>query len=536
MSYYLRLEGVNLGNFVMDTNDLSTIRGGSLLLLSAITSAKQIIDIQLSCRQDPVDVELDQLDAELQGLKNKEQLTKTEKNKKKNLSKRIKKRKNKKSVAETSYTSETSITEGASWGLFQLDVTADEAIQIKEAVVEGLNQNEELKHATLVVDIHKNNGVQEYKSDRNRLQTVNRWHQMQSPSLAIPTPDKEICDVDKVRPADPFDYQEDEKIHISKSVARRRSYGRANRQQFYPVIPGIDFYTNNLNQISSDETKENLNGKIAFIYIDGNKFGSIQKASQTPKEQRKFDQIVRPGREEILTKILTTISSQRDWIYNDNGKKRIRLETLLWGGDEIIWVVPAWQGWWMLKTFYREAEQLLINPQTNRPLKHAAGLVFCHHNAPIKRIDTMARNLVDGFAKHNRNKNLIAYQVLESFDHAGTDFHGYRKKRLAGTGDLDNLLIDAKDMDKIQDIFHKLKSEEVDFPHRKIYQILQQYRTGNEGKAEEYMAKLLPESSELIEKLKGIFGSGQAHWLHLMDLWDYIPTTGNDNGEVESDA
>jgi hypothetical protein len=34
--YYLRLEGVNLANFVYDTQDLSTVRGGSLILLDGV--------------------------------------------------------------------------------------------------------------------------------------------------------------------------------------------------------------------------------------------------------------------------------------------------------------------------------------------------------------------------------------------------------------------------------------------------------------------------------------------------------------------
>src|SRR5439155_11793265 len=36
--YLLRMEGVNLDSFVYDTQDLSTIRGGSLLLLGAARS------------------------------------------------------------------------------------------------------------------------------------------------------------------------------------------------------------------------------------------------------------------------------------------------------------------------------------------------------------------------------------------------------------------------------------------------------------------------------------------------------------------
>ena len=36
MAFYLHIEAVNISNFVYDTQDLSTIRGGGLLLLRAI--------------------------------------------------------------------------------------------------------------------------------------------------------------------------------------------------------------------------------------------------------------------------------------------------------------------------------------------------------------------------------------------------------------------------------------------------------------------------------------------------------------------
>ena len=44
MSYFLRVEGVNLGNFVNDTDDLATIRGGSLLLLESMTCVENEIN------------------------------------------------------------------------------------------------------------------------------------------------------------------------------------------------------------------------------------------------------------------------------------------------------------------------------------------------------------------------------------------------------------------------------------------------------------------------------------------------------------
>jgi hypothetical protein len=291
-------------------------------------------------------------------------------------------------------------------------------------------------------------------------------------------------------------------------------------------------FTNDFSQISKKPPKEAasvLDGKIAFIYIDGNSFGKIQKASENPQQQRTFDTATRNGKKEILTEILHRIKDDPAWWWYDQKeqKNRIRLETLLWGGDEIIWVVPAWQGWWLLQTFYELAEKHIQvrDPETGNLLKHAAGLVFCHDKAPIKPIEELAKRLADGFAKEkpNREKNMIAYQVLESFDHAGTDLFEYRKKRLGTIGVPQDMLIDADKMKHIQLLANQLKDKELDFPHRKLYQIFQAYHDGYDAKAKEYEAKLPEESKDILSELQEIFGKNQAYWLHLIDLWDYIP-------------
>jgi len=43
--YYLRVEAVNLDNFVYDTNDISTIRSGSFLLLDTVNNLESAHDL-----------------------------------------------------------------------------------------------------------------------------------------------------------------------------------------------------------------------------------------------------------------------------------------------------------------------------------------------------------------------------------------------------------------------------------------------------------------------------------------------------------
>ncbi|MCI5167950.1 MAG: hypothetical protein D3903_18165 [Candidatus Electrothrix sp. GM3_4] len=555
------MEGVNLSNFVMDTNDLSTVRGGSLMLLRAMDQVEEVIQKALIKSFAPVSTgnleeilaqlqielteKLEQLQTEHRQIKKGKLTKKKKKTQEKQIDRKEKAARKYEEAARKALT-EFTITKGASWGLFQLEITEQEALDIQKDVGTALNLGG-YQHATFVVDLLEDKGGG-YQLNRDKVQALNRWQQMQAPSVAVPAPGLEVCDFDKIRPACGDDFLRNEEKHISSSVKVRRESGRDNRQEFYEAetgIKGLEF-TNEFSQISSkppEGVNQSLNGKIAFIYIDGNGFGDLQKASENAQKQREFDTGTRNGRKEVLKEILVRIKDDPDWLWYDEKERvdRIRLETLLWGGDEIIWVVPAWQGWWLLKTFYELAEDNICNPKTGKPLKHAAGLVFCHDKAPIKPIEALAKNLADGFAKKDREKNLIAYQVLESFDHAGTDLEGFRNKQLDNIGVPTDLLIEAEEMADIQKAVRQLKQEEVALPHRKMYQIFASYRNHDPKKgelckkAEQYKQKLPEKSQEPLQRLQKIFGNNQAHWLHLIDLWDYIPAVSVDAKNVQQE-
>ena len=527
MSYYLRAEGVNLGHFVNDTNDLSTTRGGGLLLLEAMENVETIIN-NSSENTNPVQNEINALQDKIDTINNeiKEKSAPSEATRRKNLrDKRKKLEKEKKKLLANNESNTQTITKGASWGLFNVQVSTEEkARAIYAKVIESLTTDPRYKHATFVVDLHTNTGEENYQIDRDRLQTLNRWQQMQAPSLAICHSGTTSCAVDKTRPAsEPKRYLKDnKKEYVSESVFQRREYGRDQKQQFYKKITDIEArYTQDLITLSQSDKQNILGGKIAFIYIDGNDFGSMQKSSTNPIEQKNFDKSTREGRKQVLKNILQKIHNDADWLTKES---TIRLETLLWGGDEIIWVVPAWKGWRMIGEFYKEAKRhiKLQNEQEEKELFHATGIVFCHHNAPIHRIDALARQLAE-FSKSDRKKNLIAYQILESFDHAGTDISDFRQSRICNLGKSDHLLIKEEEIGAIQNCITELKDN--DFPRRKIYQIVQAYKNEETRKAEQYIAKLPEKSIKPLAELKRIFGDNNAHWLHLMDLWDYMERT-----------
>jgi len=527
MVYYLRLEGVNLDNFVYDTNDLSTVRGGGLLMLRALDVAEEFLN------GPPYNARR--------------------------------------------------ITKGASWGLFKVDLPEgddspeQEADRLRKCLLKKLTQHQTpitydkgttttltpWRYATFVVDLVPTGDMAEYTADRDKAAALNHWRQMQSPSLkpsqsgapvSVNGRDRHVCDLDLVSPAASAIKEDDNEV-VSAKVSERRLYGRNQKQRFYADQTnswGCDLgdtdFVKDFAQLSRAYKQANvqaedadtsgdasphggLDGKIAVIYLDGNNFGRISRdLCDSEEKQQSFDERVRPGQQQVLADLLNWIKGNPHWLHNGS----IRLETLLWGGDEIIWVVPAWRGWWTLDFFFRQAGQHFPRFE-GEPLTHAAGLVFCHHDAPIHRIKQVAMGLADlakrkGKTLDPAHRNLCAYQVLESFDHAGADLDGFRRRRCPGGVSPRQLIVPGDAMGEVIKPLRELK--DTDFSRRKLYQIVQALYEGREAEIEKLRRAAGFDRDPVkdpLAKLSPCFGHGPAGWLHLAELWDYIGIEGVDD-------
>ena len=244
--YLLRIEGVNLSNFVDDAQDLSTIRGGGLILLNAIRR-----------------------------------------------------------LSSTLGTFEQ-VSTGASSGLFEVEVDSDKLCYVKNQVTKSLREDKKLKHATIMFDLI--DSTDDFVRDKESLIALNRWRQMQSPSLAIPDYHKatgKICAISGIRPATmTLDLPEKPKSPVSESIKVRRSYGIEQKHEFYESKTEHQIsrqFTNDFDELTSDTSRGNLHHKMAVIYIDGNAFGKVQHDNcKTRESQQKFDRTIQERRKGLL--------------------------------------------------------------------------------------------------------------------------------------------------------------------------------------------------------------------------------------------
>lgn len=543
--FYLRIEGVNLEHFVYDTQDLSTVRGGSLLLLQA---------------------------------------TRPE------------------AVAGLLPEGATLVTSGASQAMFRFPAASADAAQDVRARVDAHLRRHD-RYATFVVDVQA--ASDDFVQDREALLARNRWRQMQSLSLAVPdwnqraaaASGRPYCSIDFVRPAAVSNRTRNrDKQRVSRSVKVRGDYGRRAKQEFYvrelglePALVPRDPVAWDFRQIAArgphcapqDRTRpdplRHLDGKIAVLYVDGNAFGAIQRASCTdvPRQQA-WDAHVQGMRRAALRRIWEGAWQDPQWqgMLRDEGRDvaYLRFETLLWGGDELIWVVPAWKGWDTLQAFFATARDWPaweFAAGIRIPLTHAAGLVFCHANAPIHRITALAHELADvakrvgkitaqglrsgeavpggesaastaeGAARFGRFRDACVYHVLESFDQLGQSLEDARRRHLPQGCTVSDLVLEQGEFGQLADDVAWMK--QCEFPRGSVYRILRLLHEGQGAQAEHWLIRA-------VREIPGVpcapdQWAGHAHlsrfwptpaddeyavrrkrvrWLHAAELWDYV--------------
>lgn len=512
-TWYLRVEATNLDAFVYDTTQVSVIRGGSLLLLGAVDVARQALDNQ-KAREGVISVLTDM----------------------------------------------KVVSEGASIGLYKLllakvgtEAGAD-AERIRDVVRGAFREHSALSHATFAVDVVLETDGK-LGHDVERLIALHRWRQLQSPTFAVPAWNDDAtvalpCAVDDVSPGMKQWGAPGESVPkpIGRSANVRMEFGRKARQGFYEKCAGklaakdVDDrpleFTDDLETLASDPSHGRMHAKIAVVYVDGNRFSAIRANCKSPKALIEFDLDVREKRRALLAKVLEAARADDAWRTPD---RAVRLETLLWGGDEALFVVPAWKGWDFASFFFRETAAWQVPTggapiPESVPLTHAMGLVFCHASAPLHRIRALAMELADvakaSVATKQPPKNRLAYQVLESFDHTGDDLKRHRR-RCAGlvakgvNADVDPMVLETGTLGDVRGAMKELVDV---LPRKRIHTIARELLTmqspehskteANDAYAAHCASS--PSAKSALLTLTKTFPPDARLWLHLADLWDYL--------------
>ena len=491
--YFIQVEAVNISNFVLDTYDISTIRGGSFILLESIK--------QLALKFE------DRIQA---------------------------------------------IATDASIGIFSFEGDDDKLESLLSEIKEFLFHGTE-NDATFVVAYEKAPADKDedgyFPAMMERLQAQIRRQQWRIPTVSIPEyrESKKECYLNGWRPGIiPYLVgDEDSDAYISAATSFKRERGRAIKHQLFYDLLDDEFYKDNLcardlNALARLGKKRELNGKIAYIHIDGNDFGKIRKLiCKTSEKRTKFDRTIQAFRNNFLRELLRLADQDADFkTKDDKGNEALRLEVLLWGGDEIILIVPAWKGWEVLRLFYKLSADLQYDELS---LTHRAAMVFCHHNAPILKIRELAENLLhqtkldirqiasggeerDGIVWLDHiNGDSLHYLVLESFDMLKGSLERFLKQYYLEVL-YPLLLINANDLEMT---LENLKILKQNLSHSKILQIIKALQMNQENKVEEIITdslSLVPieNRNEAQSAIECLMKKAPDRWYLLSDLRDYL--------------
>ena len=480
--YYLQVEAVNLDAFVYDTNDISTIRGGSHVLRHAIE---------------------------------------------RELAQRLKAK------------GFTPIATAASLGLFSFEAEEDVDAVRRRVVADVLGQLDALTdhHATFQAAVVPDSG--DFRQVTQQLRTQIRRQQWRTPTVRPPEfePTEQEGYLDGWRPG-VVPYRVDPDVRgakISRATAFRREQGRRIKHGlFQEVGEGLVeddqawLAAKDLSRLASLPEKGILHGKIAYLHIDGNGFGAIRhETCQTPELRAAFDHTIQERvRNAFLKALLAQARHDPDFLAQDaEGRTALRMEVLLWGGDEMTLVVPAWKGLEVLERFYRQAQGVSFQ---GIPLTYRAALIFAHHNAPILLLNRLADALLARTKKDIqplREKNAAHYLVLESFDMLGSSLDRF----IAGYYDethhpvYPKLLLPASELPALKKHLHTV----VRYASKgRVLDVIRRLRAGGDVDAADLASFMLAtvdpaHQARVQDAIDRIIGDVPERWYLIADLWDY---------------
>jgi hypothetical protein len=463
--FLVRVDVVNLVNVFGDCNDLSTIRGGGLAVLDIGEVVARGLPAGLNTRV---------------------------------------------------------VTSGASQAMLEIQAESEENIRAEIGYV--TKSNPVLKHVTVLVAANQHGEESTFQDRLAKLTARIRWEQMKGPSIIYPeVGGARVCLIDKVRPT--------RRLRSSYTAARQQ-YGRRQRSELLrTLLDGIEYQgvsaPRDFEQLVGPAgTYGNLAGKMAVLRFDGNGFGQMFRECESQDRYQELSaQVQRQQRAFFRRLLLDGTNGRRAGWWGGDGST-VNLEILVFGGDEVSFVVPAHLGWDALRAFYEHVEA------DGATFSYAGAIVFCHHNAPIHAIRELASDLVD-LAKPG---NTAHYLTLESFDQLGEPAEDYLARRYrfasgSARGRLSAEAIRSLD-DGMESIKRSVSKKRLHGQARALTRRREAGRMSDDvWKATvtammEYRGGASEQGTAALDKIRASV-DGDTALLHVLDLWDYVRPVGD---------
>jgi len=365
--HFMRVEAVNFSATIYDTNNLSVIRGASLRLGTLGETVRKAVEVELAA---PPVMEF----------------------------------------------------EGASQVLLRMAGDAATAGKAEKAARAALAKDG-WEHFSFVVATGATPETAEAMASARQFQ---QWTVPPCPAPNATRPDA----LDRVRGAPHQGKVGDEARWLSPSVKSRLDYGRSERKAFFEKRWGAGA----LNDVSFCQSFDDMAGsmqrprgiaeaaqsKICVVHFDGDHFGKAATAIGSAKFAKKLNIKL----DDVLRALVG--GALRDEAREFPGQApKLRLETLVWGGDDITIALPAWRALRMLRDFYGAVGDWQVG---GHALTFTGGAVIAHYKTPVRKLVRMAETAMHAL-KDNESRGCFTVDAFESADPPETRLDAYRAQR-----------------------------------------------------------------------------------------------------------
>lgn len=329
---------------------------------------------------------------------------------------------------------------------------------------------EPFEHLCIVVDANRVTSAglpKQGDRDLTALESANRTRQMQAWSLPAPgrfAEGNRLDPFDRLRPGTvaievprdkvqgdgalirPEQGVKADKLFVSPASRDRRAFGRNQKVGFYtreleagdqPLGSRVTV-TDSLSEIGGtpfpapqggEALPVSLQDKIAVIYADGNSFGALRSKVDIATFSRELKSLRRSFLRRLLAfygegafssalqDAFCITARLKPHLRDEQADYALRLEALLWGGDEFAFAVPAWLAVPVVSLFLQEARDwsIRIDAQTSAPLTHALGVVIANSKTPIRLLRARAKDIADRSKEAGfRRENSVVFEIFES--------------------------------------------------------------------------------------------------------------------------
>lgn len=188
-----------------------------------------------------------------------------------------------------------------------------------------------------------------------------------------------------------------------------------------------------------------IRGELAVVALDGNEFGKRrdERARHGFEAYRRFSRWLEVLGGLLLADLLDWMEAHPDMTVatvpdpeEDEARRRLRFETLLWGGDEMLFVLPAWAVLDFLARLETSLGRWREPESGGRALTFAIGVAVGAHKTPIRELRAAALALCT-LAKGDRQMSRVQIARLRGLDAADLERDGVRAARFGRADDAD---------------------------------------------------------------------------------------------------